>query len=58
MICPECKRSYDDPVRYHRHLLAELIKVEAEFRELVLESKRRFAMVRLLSSKAIQEVSP
>lgn len=57
MICPQCRRRYVNPMKFHRHLLQELREVTAEFIQLVNESKLRWMMIDSLSRKIVaQEV--
>ena len=49
MKCPLCGRRYEDPVKFHHHLLDELRRVDQEFRELVRAASLKFDELRLVS---------
>ncbi|MDG6919765.1 MAG: hypothetical protein JRN62_10090 [Nitrososphaerota archaeon] len=57
-MCPNCKRLYTDPVKFHRHLLDELRVVKEEFDQLARVKGQKLAMLNSLWRIAEKGVSP
>ena len=58
MICPNCRRTYVDPVKYHRHLVDELRGLKEDFDRLVWESRMKLEMLSRVSGIAYKGVKP